>query len=58
MFYCKANHLDRGGETQFVEDIRLVTIDRTERNVELVGNFFAKQTRAAGFNDFLLAFGQ
>ncbi len=40
----KANHLHGRGNAQFVEDIRLVTIDRTEGDVELLGDLFAQQT--------------
>lgn len=42
MFESKADHFYGGGNAKFVEDIRLVTIDRTEGDVELVSNLLAK----------------
>ena len=42
MFKSKADHFYRGGNAKFVEDIRLVTIDRSEGNVKLISNLLAK----------------
>ena len=42
VFESKANHLHRGGDAKFVEDIRFVAIDCPQGDVELIGNLFAK----------------
>ncbi len=54
----EANHLDGGGESEFVEDIGLMTVDGAQGDMEFLRDFFAEFACAACFDDFQFTLGE